>query len=81
MKIKIEADGHRFTIPLPTGVVLNGITTKIISSELKKHSDIPLTEEQLKVLIKELKRAKKTFPKLPLVDVQTADGEKVLITL
>lgn len=81
MRIRIDAEGHHFTIPLPVGIIFNSFTTRIITSCLKKYADIPFTEEQLYVLFKELKQAKKTLSKLPLVDVQTADGQRVLITL
>ena len=47
MKIKIEANGHRFIIPLPLRLALNGITIRIIASCIEKYTDIPLKEEYL----------------------------------
>lgn len=81
MKIRIEANGHRFTIPLPMRLALNGITIRIIASCIKKYSDVPLKEEYLKVLSKELIHAKRSFGKLVLIDVLSSDGYKVKITL
>jgi hypothetical protein len=81
MKIKIEVEGYRFTIPLPIGIIMNGFTARIIESCIKKHVHVPFTGEQLVVVCRAIKQAKKVFPKLPLVQIQTADGQRVLITL
>lgn len=70
MRIRIDADGHHFTILFPIGIILNGFATRIITSCLKKYANVPFTEEQMSVLLKELRQAKKTFSKLPLVDVR-----------
>jgi len=81
MKIKIEANGHRFIIPLPIRLALNSITIRIIASCIKKYSNVHLEEEYLKVLRKELINAKRSFRKLVLIDVSSSDGFKVKITL
>lgn len=81
MKIRIEANGHHFIIPLPIKVALNGVTIRIIASCINKYSNVPLKEEYLKALIKELKNAKRSFRKLVLIDVSSSDGFKVKITL
>lgn len=81
MKIRIEANGHRFTIPLPIRLALNSITLRIIAICIKKHTNIPLEKEHLKVLSKELIHSKNSFRKLDLIDVSSSDGTKVKITL
>ena len=81
MKIRIEVNGHRFTIPLPIRLALNRITIPIIASCIKKYTNVPLKEEYLKVLSKELIHAKSSFKKLVLIDVSSSDGTKVKITL
>ena len=81
MKIRIEANGHRFIIPLPMRLALNGITIRIIASCIKKYTNVQLKEEHLKVLSKELIRTKRSFRKLVLIDVSSSDGNKVKITL
>jgi hypothetical protein len=81
MKIRVEADGHRFTIPFPTGLFLNRITCHILAGCLKRYTEFPLTEMQIYALSIELKRAKKTLANLPLIDVVSNDGQKVKITL
>ena len=32
MKIKIEADGRRFTVPLPLGMLANGFTARYLKN-------------------------------------------------
>lgn len=81
MKIKIDADGYHFTLLLPIGIIMNGFTARIIEKCIKKYVHVPITGDQLVVLCRAIKQAKKVFPKLPLVQIQTADGQKVLITL
>lgn len=81
MKIRIEANGLRFTIPFPIRLASNRIAIRTIASCIKKHTDFPFEEEYLKVLVKELIQAKSSFRKLVLVDVSSSDGTKVKITL
>ena len=65
MKIKIEADGRRFTVPLPLGMLANGFTARLFEKykSTSQCSDVQLnlTVDQLLVLLKELKRAKRFF--------------------
>ncbi len=81
MRISVEANGYRFTIPFPLRLVLNSVTIPIIAGCTNKYSDFPLKEEHLKALCKELVNAKRSFGKLVLVDVSSSDGSKVKITL
>lgn len=77
MVIKIRAEDHKITIPFPNGLVLNGLSASLIS----KFTDIPLTHEQLNMLIRELRHAKKILKGSPLIDIQSSDGETVVIKL
>ncbi|HEY8350473.1 MAG TPA: hypothetical protein PK767_10170 [Clostridiales bacterium] len=84
MKIKIDAGGHRFNISLPIGIIMNRFTARIAESCMKKYvsiSDVSFTGEQLVTLFRALKQAGKVFPGLVLVDVKTADNQRVLIIL
>ena len=47
MRIKIDAEGRRFTIPVPTGLVMNNLTARIIGNS-EKHANVQLTGEQLR---------------------------------
>jgi len=81
MWIKIKAEGHRFTIPVPIGIIVNSFTVRLIDSCINKYAHVPFTSDQLLVVLRALKQSKKIFPNLPLVDIKTADGQRVLITL
>ena len=81
MKIHIETNGHRFTIPLPIRLALSSIGIRIIASCIEKYTDISLKEEHLKVMSKELIHAKRSFRNLVLIDVSSSDGSKVKIIL
>lgn len=81
MKIKIESEGYRFTIPLPMRLAFNGITVRIMASCIEKYTDTPIKAEYLKVLMKELICAKRLLGSLVLVDVSSSDGSKVKIML
>jgi hypothetical protein len=79
MYIKIRADGKRFTLPLPNFLFDLGAWGMGIA--LKKNTEIPLTKEQLRQLVSALKEAKRTYGRLTLVDVETAQGDIVKIVL
>ena len=82
MWIKINVEGCRFSIPLPTGILINGFAVRIAKKcIMKNYCDFSFTEEQLIAFFKELKKAKKLFQRLTLVDVKTSDGQRVTITL
>lgn len=83
MKIRIEAGGRCFTIPLPIGIIMNRFTARIAESCIKNYVSVPdvsLTGEQLAILSRALKQARKNYPGLALVDVKT-DKQRILITL
>lgn len=81
MTIRIKVNGHHFIILLPIKLALNGVTIRIIANCIKKYSNVPLREEDLRVLSKELIKAKGSFRKLDLIDVTSSDGFKIKITL
>lgn len=81
MKISIKTNGPRFIILLPTKVALNSVTIRVIANCIKKHTNIPLKEEYLKIVRKELINAKKSFKKLVLIDISSSDGFMFKITL
>lgn len=80
IKIRVKAEGYRFSIPLPVGIMTNGIIVRAIE-RLLKDTDVSFTREQILVFLKEIRRAGKEFPNLKIIDVKTADGHKVSITL
>ena len=87
MKIVIkEKDKRAITIRFPTRLALNSLTARIATSKLMAEhlpeEDMPpLTYAQLKTFIRAIHEARRRFPDWVLVDVQEADGEKVVVKL
>jgi hypothetical protein len=79
MKIKIRTKDFRMWLYLPTSLFFSRLGVSITLCATKKY--VHWTEEQKEILIKGLRRCGKQYKGLTLVDVQTASGEKVLVTL
>ena len=80
MKIKIHADGHKLTVPLPLSLITNGIVGNAIAEKAaEKH--YPITLGQVRQLVSALKAAKKDFGSFTLIDIEASGGEKVKIIL
>lgn len=79
MYIKIKAEGKRFTLPLPN--FLFDLGAWGMGMAVKNNTEIPLTKEQVKELVGALKKAKRIYGHLTLVDIETAQGEIVKIVL
>ena len=87
MKIDITTDeGKRIFLWFPTRLLLNRLTAWIavafINKENKDSGDPKLTVRQFMPLVKEIHRQRRIQGReWTLVDVVSADGEKVKITL
>ena len=88
MLIKIRAEKHKFTIPIPLMIVFMfpGVAKKFIKDELG--SDMTnISDRQLKFAIKNMRHALKHSKQilknegLPLIDVKSSNGETVQIFL
>ena len=81
MRIIIKESGSR-TIKLrfPTALALNRLTA-YLAPRVLKGSEVTVTRQQAVRLIKELKRCKKRFKGWKIVEVESADGERVEIKL
>ena len=81
MKIQIkEAGGHKFSLPIPTGAVFGHITAAFLPRALKDEG-ITITKKQAYQLLKELRHYKKAHPDWILVDIESANGDTVKITV
>ena len=80
MKISINWDNTKFTLRLPTGLVLNRLTAGIVRKELKKEG-ITLTRKQTVLFIKELKKYKRAHRDWNLVEVTENDTNSVIIKI
>ena len=82
MVIKIcSSSGFRITIPIANGLICNPVSAKLIVSQLKKQRNIEIQPDHIEILFKEIKNIRKNYGKLTIVDVQSADGERVKIQI
>ena len=83
MKIVIKEAEHRaIRIWLPSRLLLNRPAVALWYAFAKETTDaLPCTKEQLLALIKTIHACRRTFPGWTLVEVQSADGDRVEIKL
>ena len=82
MKIKIRSENHRISLRLPTGLLLNRFTARIAASALNQDRDESyITPDQMYLLFQRLKEIRQDFRGLTLVEVDSAEGDVVRITL
>ncbi len=83
MKVHIRSGERAFTITLPTRLLFSRGILKFSLKIGKRYSDaIPnIPPEAVNTLCKEIRRIKKSHSSWELVNIQSADGEKVQIIL
>ena len=83
MKIRIAEKAHTFQITLPTGLLFSRFVLRLMLKSISINGKkVPgLTPETADRLALELKHIKKKHGTWTLVEVQSADGEQVTITL
>lgn len=84
MRIQAKGDGYNVNIVLPTNLVFSKGTVWLANHVGRKYAgdamkDIP--PEVLDALFTELRRIKRKFGSWDLVEVESSDGEKVLVRL
>lgn len=72
--------GTNLHITIPSGLFLNRLSARFMSSKMGKYG-VSMTRKQMLALIKEINRFKRHHKGWKLVEVQSADGEYVEITL
>lgn len=81
MKIIVNREtGHGINLRLPTGLLLNGLTAKIVCGFLNDNG-VSIPPCQMNVLFRELEHYRKKHPDWKLVEVNSADGEHVEIVI
>ena len=80
MKIIVKEPNHHIRLWIPTGLAFNRFTAAAVSKEMGKHG-VKLSPGQACVLMKELKKYRRTHPDWVLAEVQSGDGEYVLVKL
>jgi len=80
MRIITKGDGYHVRLRIPTGLVFNRFTAAAISKEAGKYG-MKIRPDHARILIKELKKYRRTHPDWVLTEVHGADGEYVLVKL
>jgi hypothetical protein len=86
MKIHvISKDSHNIRLCLPTGLIFNRLTASIIREALREHLKTEegqeLNTQAVMDLIFALKNWRRDHGPLTLIDVDSVNGDKVLITI
>lgn len=82
MTIKIKSDKKKFFLPVPLWTGIINFALNLASKHAEKDREVILAlKEVVPPVIKELKRFKRKHGKLVIVDITSADGEEVKITV
>ena len=80
MKIKVKENGRpALVIPFPLFFITNRLSRKLMKNFLP--SSVPISSEDINRFFVCLRQCKKQFGRLVLVQVESADGDKVKIQL
>lgn len=80
MRIITKGDGYHVRLRIPTGLVFNRFTAAAVSKEMGKYG-VKLSPGQARILMKELKKYRRTHPDWVLAEVHSSDGDYVLVKL
>lgn len=81
MKIDVTGgNGRHICITVPTGLVLNRLTAGVLANGASKQG-VSLTRAQLIALICALRECRRRHTDWKIVEVESADGKRVEITL
>lgn len=84
MKIRIREEGHNFTLLLPTMLVFSRFSLWLVNGVARKSAPEAMAlvpAEGMDALWAEMRRIKKKYGSWDLVEVNSADGEYVKVTL
>jgi len=83
MKIRIHAQFCRLNLRIPDNMLYNTLTCTVIRKTIQENTEIAWTmdKETTRKMMRLLKHFSKEYRGLTIVDVETADGEIVQITL
>lgn len=80
MRIIVRDKDTHLNLPIPTRLVVNGLTAGVLCRVLEKQG-VSVTRKQLMVFVNELHRFRRRHPKWTLVEVEGHEGEQVKIQL
>ena len=84
MRIQIQDKEHRFTLRLPTMLLFGRFSAGLICRASYKYAPDAvenISPEHLKALLAEMGRIRKKYGRWELVEVESADGTYIKITL
>jgi len=82
MKVVIKSEKTRIFILLPTALFLNRLTATIATKIIKsKQPSIDISAKDIMELINSIKKYKRKHKRWELVNISSADGENVFISL
>lgn len=84
MKIRISGRERNICLLLPTSLIFSGATIRLMNIAVKFiPEDVRdyIPSDKLEMIFRELRRIRKKHGSFDLVDVESADGEKIKITL
>ncbi|MFA7673152.1 MAG: hypothetical protein WCY62_04785 [Clostridia bacterium] len=87
MRIQIHSDSKNINLVLPSWMVFSDLTAAIAAKVIRKHDKdekddgyLPSRRDLCRIM-RELRKYKRKYGHLDLVDVQSADGDIVKIVL
>ena len=80
MIIKVRSDDVKLWIPVPLGMVFNGLTAAFLP-KLMEQNGMTITPKQARKLMRGLRKCQRRHRGLTLVEAETAYGQHVEIKL
>ena len=82
MKISVIKDGRHMDLLIPMGLLCNGFVLRLLLKSMDRAAVLPpLSGDAVRKIMMELRRIQKKYGSWDLIDVQSADGERVHIRL
>ena len=83
MKLIIRSNEgpKRLTLPLPLWLLKSRLAMKALSSSKDFPLDVKEVKDELKTIYTEIKKYKKKYGHFDLVNIESHDGEKVIIRI
>lgn len=83
MRIYVHSEEATLWIPVPNFVLCSRLGARIAASVLQQypHGNVPMDYRTIRAMQKALKACVRTHGHFTLVDVESADGDKVKIVL
>lgn len=81
MKVKIDTEEKKLNIRIPSSLLYSSIVFKIIERAIEDKSGLRMDKETKQKVRGLLKKAVKEYKGLKLVEIHSAEGEMIEVTL